>query len=83
MIENRGSESLQELTVHWVLPFMERQINLRADILRDVEKSMGYRGVGQLENPITPEEPGDSTPVRWRKGLWQVGWRRVSRTITN
>jgi len=38
MTENRVSESLQETTAHWVLPFMERQINLRPDMLCAEEK---------------------------------------------
>jgi hypothetical protein len=50
MTENRGSESLQEFTAHWVLPFMERQKNLRADMLWIVKTSMGSRGV---ETPVT------------------------------
>jgi hypothetical protein len=67
MTENRGSESLQEITAHWVLPFMEPQKNLRADMLLDTGKSMGCRGV---ETPITPDAlDANVVPARaW--GVW-------------
>ncbi len=30
-----------------------------------------------VETPAIPDEPDDSTPVMWWKGLWEVVWRRV------
>jgi hypothetical protein len=49
----------------------------RADILPDADKSMG--STPGAETPSTPDEPYDSTPVMWWKGLGVMGWRRVRR----
>ena len=79
MIENRGSESLQELTVHWVLPFMEPLKNLWAEILRGVDKSMGYRGGKKLQ--LYHTNLAYLTPNTLCEALGVEAWRRVRRVV--
>jgi hypothetical protein len=55
MTENRGSESLQEITAHWVLPFMEPQ---KIYGQRYCEVWIKVWGIGGQETPAIPHEPG-------------------------
>ena len=56
--------------------FMKSPRNSRADILKVMSRNGAYPGV---EAPLTPDEPGDSTPMQSLQGLRVYDWRRVRR----